>query len=152
MNDNLGTNTMEDRLIDFIYEIERDCERLSQDIISRLCKRAIKKLNKFDSSLAGKTDDYPSSFKFCDVLSVELQSSCYEEINPFLRDFIDNTLYDEYNELSQVERFIVDHSVCAEKCECDCDAVLRNIDSEFHKMLDEQYYTKKIQHFVERWY
>ena len=101
MNDNCNNNTMEDKLIGFIYEIEKDCDRLSQDIISRLCKRAIRKLNKFDSCLAGKTDDYPSSFKFCDVLSVELQSCCYEEINPFLRDFIDDTLYNEYNELPQ---------------------------------------------------
>ena len=142
---------MEDKLIGFIYEIEKDCDRLSQDIISRLCKRAIRKLNKLDSCLAGKTDDYPSSFKFCDVLSVELQSCCYEEINPFLRDFIDDTLYNEYNELPQVDRFIVDHSVCAENYECDYDAVLGNIDSTFHKMLDEHYYTKKIQHFVEKW-
>ena len=83
---------MEKDYMDFIYEIENDCNTLSRDIISRLCKRAIKQMNKINSYNAGSTDDYPSSFTFFDILSIELQSKSYEEINTFLSDVVHNSL------------------------------------------------------------
>jgi hypothetical protein len=58
---------------------------------------------------------------FFDVLSIELQSKSYEEINPFLRDYVEDTLDNEYNHLPPVERFVLDHSECAENLECDID-------------------------------
>lgn len=138
--------------MDFVYEIERDCEALSPDIISRLCKRAIKKMNKVNSYLAGSTDDYPSSFTFFDILSIELQSKCYEEINHYLRDFVDNTLDDEYDKLPPLERFVLDHSECAANLDCDIEAVQTKIYETFHEMLNKHWTTKKIQKFEERGY
>lgn len=79
----IGEKEAEDSHIDFIFEFERDCNDLSRDIVSRLCKRAIKKMNKLESTLAGSTDDYPSSLSFFDILSVELQTKYYDEINTF---------------------------------------------------------------------
>lgn len=138
--------------IDYIYAFERECDQLSRDIVTRLCKRAIKKMNKVDSYLAGSTDDYPSTFSFFDILSIELQTKSYEEINPHLRNFIEGTLEDEYNNLPPLEMFVLDHSECAEHLECDIDAVQNKIYSTFHKMLNKHWETKKIQRFEERWY
>lgn len=142
---------MENDYIDYIYAIERECDQLSRDIVTRLCKRAIKKMNKVDSYLAGSTDDYPSTFTFFDILSIELQIKSYEEINPFLRDFVEGTLDDEYNNLPPLEMFVLDHSECAEHLECDIDAVQNKIYSTFHEMLNKHWGTKKIQRFEERW-
>lgn len=143
---------MERNYIDFVYEIERDCDTLSQPIISRLCKRAIKVMNKKASYFAGSTDDYPQSFTFFDILSIELQSKTYEEINPFLRDFVENTLDNEYDKLSALESFVLDHSECAVNMECDIDAVHNKIYGAFHELLNEHWTSKKIQKFTEKWY
>lgn len=32
------------------------------------------------------SDDFPSSFNFFDVLSIEFQSKCFDEINPHLEE------------------------------------------------------------------
>lgn len=149
---NLKNKKMENDYIDFIYDIERECETLSKDIVSRLCKRAIKNMNKLNSCLAGSTDDYPSSFTFFDVLSIELQSKSYEEINPFLHDYVEDTLDNEYKNLPPLERFVLDHSECAENLECNVEAVHGKIYNAFHELLNEHWKTKKIQKFEENWY
>lgn len=143
---------MEKDYMDFIYEIENDCNTLSRDIISRLCKRAIKQMNKINSYNAGSTDDYPSSFTFFDILSIELQSKSYEEINPFLSDFVHNSLDNEYDKLPPLEKFVLNHSECAENLQCDIEAVHSKIYSVFHEMLNKHWATKKIQAFEEKWF
>jgi len=143
---------MDNDYIDFVYNLERECDMLSSDIVSRLCKRAIKKMNKQDSYLAGSTNDYPSSFTFFDILSVELQSKSFEEINPFLRDFVEDTLNSEYEKLPSLERFVLDHSEFAEHLECDIEAIHRKIYNSFHEMLNKHWETKKIQSFEEKWF
>ncbi len=142
---------MKNDYIGFVYEFERDCEELSKDIISRLCKRAIKRMNQLDSYLAGSTDDYPASFSFFDILSIELQSKSYDEINPHLQSFVESTLDDEYDMLPPLESFVLDHSECAEHAECDFEAVKRKIYCVFNDMLNKHWETKKIQDFESRW-
>lgn len=141
----------EDKALDFVYEIERDCDKLSKDIIVRLCKRAIKEMNKQPATLAGSTDDYPARFTFFDILSIELQSKTYAEINPFLEQFVENTLDSEYDKLSPIEQFVLDHSECAGNCECDYQAVKRKIYGAFHEMLNEHWTIAKIQNFLLRY-
>lgn len=138
---------MEKSHIDYIFEIERDCDALSRDIISRLCKRAINKMNKLHPTLAGSTDDYPSSFSFFDILSIELQTKSYNEINPHLQDFVEGTLDNEFDNLPLLERFVLEHSECSEHLECDIDAVHNKIYKSFHELLNEHWTRKKIQQF-----
>ena len=136
--------------LDLIYEIERECNTLSRDIIIRLCKRAIKEMNKQDAYLAGSTDDYHSSFSFFDILSIELQEKCYDEINPFLGDYVHSTLYSEYEKLPAIEKFVIDHSDFADHLECDLQAIKSNIYEVFRAMLNKHYTTRKIQTFLSR--
>lgn len=142
---------MERECIDFIYEIERDCVALSREIIDRICKRAIRRMNKEEKESpvrwASMTDDFPESFSFFDVLSVEIQYNYYDEINPHLRDYIENVLEDEYEKTSAIEQFVLDHSECAEHFECDYEAVQRKLFDAFHDMLNAHWQTKKIQEF-----
>ena len=135
--------------IDFVYEIESDCNQLSQDIISRLCKRAIKEMSKqLPPHIVPIVDGYPAGFSFFDVLSIELQSKFYDEINPFLQDYIETVLDNEYKKLPALERFVLDHSECAEHLRCDDQAIENKIYDTFREMLNEHYGVKKIQDYV----
>lgn len=136
--------------IDFITGLEGDCDYYAQDIISRLCKRAIKVMNKQDAYLAGSTDYYPPTFTFYDILSIELQEKCYEEINPYLQDFVETSLDNEYEKLPALERFVLDHCVHDEHLKCDTRAIEGKIYDSFHAMLNEHYETRKIQDYLIR--
>lgn len=136
------------KYIDFILGFERECNSLSEDIITRLCKRVIKQLNKKLPDPIGLTDDYPASFNFYDILSIEIQSAYYEEINPYLRNCIEDSLEVEYEKLPDIERFIVDHSECSENLECDHEAIEMKIFNTFHELLNVHYNTKKIQDYI----
>lgn len=147
---------MEKEYIDFVYEIEQECDTLSRDIIERICKRAIRRMNKEEKEspvrFSSMTDDFPKRFSFFDVLSVKIQSNYYDEINPHLRNYIENVLEDEYKKTSAIEQFVLDHSECAEHLECDYEAVQQKLFDAFHDKLNEHWQTKKIQEFeLNRW-
>ena len=65
-----------------IQEVQDQCEYFAKGIINSLCKRAIRKINSWNIHIG--TDDYPSSFNFFNILSIEYQSKCYDEISPCL--------------------------------------------------------------------
>ncbi len=142
---------MESELTNFVYKINRECEALSHDIIVNICKRAIRKMNKqekvFPARFFSISDDFPKHFSFFDILSVEIQSKYYDEINPHLQDYIENVIEDEYNSLSAIEKFVLDHSECTEKRECDFHAVQNKLFKAFNDILNEHWQIKKIQNF-----
>lgn len=70
----------------------------------------------------------------------------------FLQDYVESTLVDEFDNLPILERFVLEHSECAEHLECDIDAVHRKIFHTFYKMLNTHWLCKKTQRFEEkRW-
>ena len=77
-----------------IQEVQDQCEYFAKGIINSLCKRAIRKINSWNIHIG--TDDYPSSFNFFNILSIEYQSKCYDEISPCLEDAIEGVLDNEY--------------------------------------------------------
>ena len=83
---------------------------MAENIITRLCKRAMREMNQLEATMAGSTDDYPKDFKFIDILSIELQDKIAEEINPFLEDYIWAALETEQNNLSSEESFILEQA------------------------------------------
>ena len=134
--------------IDLIYQFEGDCKKLSEDIISRLCKRAIATLKTVDSDLIDRYHSFPKNFNFWDILSIEIQSRTYEEIALGLEEGIDEVLEMEFNNLPAIERTILEYSECAEGLECNLVAVFSNIRSELFGMCDKHYYTAEIQNFI----
>lgn len=95
-----------------------------------ICKRVIKRLNKeIDSFCLYGADDFPVKFNTFDILSIQIQSMLMDEINPKLDDYLIDIIEDE-----------------AEKAGCDSDGLY----DAFRKMLDEHYYIKKIQIFVDK--
>ena len=140
----------ENKDFDFICQFESECQSYAKDIILRICKKAIKVMNQQKATLAGSTDDYPNGFTFFDILSIELQDRCYDEINPFLEDFVMNTLENEYDKIKGIEKLVLEYSECTENSECDIDKVKRNIHERFHTILNQHYSIKKIQNYIER--
>lgn len=145
-------NTKSQQLIiesyeDFINGIERDCEEMSRKILEQLCKRAIKKMNKLESYLAGSTDDYPSGFTFFDILSLELETRTYDEINPYLQDYVEDTLFQEYEDLPRMERFIIDHSESWAMIDSDYDAIKKKIYESFNNLRMQHLSLKKIENY-----
>ena len=128
-----------------LEDIQDQCELFAGDIITRLCKRAIRKMNSWDVKIG--TDDYPASFKFFDILSIEYQSKTYDEISPFLEDAIDGALAYEYENLSPRDRFFVDYSRCYYDNGYDPLSIEQLIHNRFNELLNEHWETKKISNF-----
>lgn len=135
---------------EYITLVEDRCHSMAESIITRLCKRAIREMNQLEATMAGSTDDYPKDFKFIDILSIELQDKVEEEINPFLEDYIWNTLDAERNRLSPEESFILEQAYLDYQYNVDDAEVTSQIRSRFHELLNEHYELKKIQKFIDR--
>ena len=135
---------------EFINHLENKCYKMAGHIITRLCKRAMREMNQLEATMAGSTDDYPSSFKFIDILSIELQDRTEEEINPFLEDYVWTTLEEERQKLSSEETFILEQAYLDYQYEVDYSEITSQIRSRFYELLNEHYELKKIQNFIER--
>lgn len=131
-----------------LVNIEDSCRDLAKDVIDKACKRAIRQMNKWDAALIDPAENYPSTFRVFDILSVELQSNYYDDINPMLEDAVENILWGEYKELPYQERFFVEHSECS-TCEyLDDGQILKLLNEHFMELINEHWAnTKKIQDF-----
>ena len=156
-----GFNNNEDKAIKFVCELENRCDSLSEGIIEMVCKRSIKRMNNWKGDLTwgkykihwtGKDSlmdgDFPKNFTFFDILSIQIQNYSYDEINPHLEDAIKGVLEYEYRELDELQRLVLDYSVCSEDFECNFFGLVDKIFKCFHEMLNEHWYkTKKITNF-----
>lgn len=133
-----------------VQEIQSGCQGLADEIITKICKRAIKTINLWARNYIGFGEDYPTKFTVFDVLSVELQSKYYEELNPFIRDAIAGALENQYDSLSSQESFILDYSECFDNNGIDKEAIQNRIFEKFNELLNEHYQLRKIQDFEER--
>lgn len=133
-----------------VQEIQSGCREFSDEIITKICKRAIKTINSWGPNIIDFGEDYPTKFTVFDVLSIELQSKCYEDLNPFIRDAVDGALENQYDSLSPLESFILDYSECFDHNGFDKEAIQSKIHEKFNELLNEHYQLRKIQDFEER--
>ncbi len=132
-----------------IIDIEKGCKRLSEDIIRKLCKRAIRKMNSKMSCVSwASSDDFPSSFNFIDVLSIEFQSKCFDEINPHLEEYIISSLDCELDKLPEIEKFIMCNLEHYEYGYDGLNCTINGVWDYFISMLTEHYSTVKISTYM----
>jgi hypothetical protein len=74
-----------------------------------------------------------------------LETRTYEEINPFLQDYVEGVVISEYENLPKQERFIVDHSDYFEENTND---VENKIIRQFNAFRIEHVNTKKIENYL----
>lgn len=134
----------EQRLVD----IESSCRNFAKEVIDKACKRAIRQMNKWTAALLDPMEKFPSTFRVFDILSVELQSNYYCDINPMLEDTVENLLWGEYKELPYKERFFVEYSECSYSDCLDDGQILKLLQDHFMELINEHWAnTKKIQDF-----
>lgn len=133
-----------------VQEIQSGCQEFADEIITKICKRAIKTINLWGRNYIGFGEDYPIKFTVFDVLSIELQSKYYEELSPFIRDAIAGALENQYDSLSSQESFILDYSECFDNNGIDKESIQNRILEKFNELLNEHYQLRKIQDFEEK--
>ncbi len=129
--------------------IERECTHFADEVITTVCKRAIRQMNTWPRDTACVCDEYPSGFKFFDILSIELQSNYYCDISPLLEDAVENALWNEYKDLSAQEKFFIYNMECSTKDILDDNDIQRLLNDRFRELLNEHWQLKKIQNFEE---
>lgn len=133
--------------IDLVYEIEEQCEYFAKDIRARICNDIIASLNK---STGIEGDDYDAlGMTYFDKLAIKYQSRSLEEISDGFEDILNNMIDVEYDNLSPIERHIMDYSCCSTRMECDIEASKNKIMTDLCKIIDEHYYTEVVQKFVD---
>ena len=133
--------------IDLVYEIEEQCEYFAKDIRARICNNIIASLDKC-TGLEG--DDYDVlGMTYFDKVAIKYQSCSLEEIGDSFDDTINGMIDVEYDNLSPIERYIMDYSCCSSRMECDIEASKCKILADLCKIIDEHYYTEVVQIFVD---
>ena len=133
--------------IDLVYEIEEQCEYFAKDIRARICNNIIEGLNKC-SGLEG--DDYDAlGMTYFDKVAIKYQSCSLEEISDGFEDILNNMIDVEYDNLSPIERHIMDYSCCSTRMECDIEASKNKIMTDLCKIIDEHYYAEVVQKYVD---
>jgi hypothetical protein len=133
--------------IDLVYEIEEQCEYFAKDIRARICNDIIASLNK---STGIEGDDYDAlGMTYFDKLAIKYQSRSFEEMGNGFDDIINGMIDVEYDNLSPIERHIMDYSCCSTRMECDIEASKSKIMADLCKMIDEHYYTEVVQKYVD---
>lgn len=133
--------------IDLVYEIEGQCEYFAKDIRARICNDVIASLNK---STGIEGDDYDAlGMTYFDKVAIKYQSCSLEEISDGFEDILNNMIDVEYDNLSPIERHIMDYSCCSSRMECDIEASKSKIMADLCKMIDEHYYTEVVQKYVD---
>ena len=133
--------------IDLVYEIEGQCEYFAKDIRARICNDIIASLNK---STGIEGDDYDAlGVTYFDKVAIKYQSCSLEEIGDGFDDIINEMIDVEYDNLSPIERHIMDYSCCSSRMECDIEASKCKILADLCKIIDEHYYTEVVQKYVD---
>lgn len=137
---------MEDQQL--IEKIEKECEELSAEIISKSVKRIFRGLNSMGAETL--SEDYPTRFTFVDVLSIECQTKSWEEIHPALHETIWNYIDSEIQELPKYESLTLRLTSVYEYGDNDVTYITNKLYEAFCDALNDHYEkTKKIQRFVE---
>ena len=133
--------------IDLVYEIEGQCEYFAKEIRARICNDIIASLNK---STGIEGDDYDAlGVTYFDKVAIKYQSCSLEEISDGFEDILNEMIDVEYDNLSPIERHIMDYSCCSTRMECDIEASKNKIMADLCKMIDEHYYTEVVQKYVD---
>lgn len=135
-----------------LSELEQQCERLSEPILNRMGWRIIKKMGKQMANTDIDQDFADLGLSFFDQLSIYYQSRTYEEIMFGFDDYVDETIEAEIDNLPEIDRLILEHRdlEALSKGEME-DRIFADVKNEVSSIIDQHYYTTRIQRFVDRY-
>lgn len=137
-----------------IESLEKQCRRLSQPILNRIGWRIIRRVGKDMEKANMNIDDDMAELglSFFDQLSIYYQNRTYAEIMFGLDDYLDDIIDAAIDDLTEIDRLILEHRslYALSKGEME-DLIFIDIKSEVSSIIDQHYYTTRIQRFVDRY-
>ena len=135
-----------------LYDLEQQCKGLAEPILNRMGWRIIRKMGKqmvntdIDQDLAGL------GMSFFDQLSIYYQTRTYEEIMFGFDDYLDDLIQAEIDDLTEIDRLILEHRDlhALSRLEME-DRIFGDVKKAVSSIVDQHYYTKRIQRFVDRY-
>ncbi len=137
-----------------IESLEQQCSLLSRPILNRMGWRIIRRIGKtMERSNMDIDDDMAGlGLSFFDQLSIYYQNRTYAEILFGFDDFLDDTIQTEIDELTEIDRLVLDHrnldTLARGEME---DQIFLDVKKEVSHIIDQHYYTTRIQRFVDRY-
>lgn len=137
-----------------IESLEKQCRRLSQPILNRIGWRIIRRIGKDMEKANMNIDDDMAGLglSFFDQLSIYYQNRTYPEIMFGLDDYLDGIIDAAIDDLTEIDRLILDHRslYVLSKGEMQ-DRIFVDIKNEVSSIIDQHYYTTRIQRFVDKY-
>ena len=137
-----------------IESLEEQCRRLSQPILNRIGWRIIRRIGKDMEKANMYIDDDMAGLglSFFDQLSIYYQNRTYAEIMFGLDDYLDDIIDAAIDDLTEIDRLILEHRslYALSKGEME-DRIFIDIKNEVSSIIDQHYYTTRIQRFVDRY-
>lgn len=137
-----------------IENLEKQCRRLSQSILNRIGWRVIRRIGKEMERAPIEIDDDMAGLglSFFDQLSIYYQNRTYAELLFGFDDYLDDTIQAEIGKITEIDRLILEHrdldSLAKGEME---DRIFLDVKKEVSSIIDQHYYTTRIQRFVDRY-
>ena len=143
-----------DRKVDILGKVQETLRHTSQQLVSRMAKSISMALNKSMSSYVDEVLSY-RKMNFIDMISVKHQTMSYEEMMIGFKEELDARMEAQIEALSSSEWLVFQFRDANLYYEKGKDAVVSSIKedilSEFGRLLDEHFRTKRMQNFLERY-
>ena len=144
------------RLQGYISAFERECSDTCGDVFTGACQRAIVRMNKeVTPESVGNDGAIGNDFTPFEVLSI---SVChlgydYEEINPYLPNYISDILEDECDKFSSSDLLVIEYGECVYRGNYGMydfhTELLNRMTDTFYGLLEDTYNSDKVQQFCE---
>ena len=143
-----------DRKVDILNKVQETLHLASRQLITRMAKSMLMALNKTMSSYVDEVLAY-RKMNFIDMVSVKHQTMSYEEMMIGFKEELDVRIEAQIDTLSSSEWLVFQFRDANLYYEKGKDAVVSTIKedilSEFGRLLDEHFQTKRMQNFLERY-
>lgn len=143
-----------DRKVDILDEVQNTLRNASRQLVTRMAKSMSMALNKSMSSYVDEVLAY-RKMNFIDMISVKHQTMSYEEMMIGFKEELDARIEAQIETLSFPEWLVFQFRDANLYFEKGKDAVVSSIKedilSEFGRLLDEHFLTKRMQGFLERY-
>lgn len=145
------------KLQGYVSAFEHECRNACDDIFKCACRRAIARMNKEVTPESVRNGGaIGNGFTPFEVLSV---SVChlgydYEEINPYLPDYISDILEDECDKFSSSDLLVIEYGECIYRGTYGMydfhTELLNRMTDTFYGLLEDTYTSDKVQNFCNK--
>lgn len=132
--------------------LEARCEDLSINILNRMSWRVIRKIKKQMASSDIDDGLAKLGMDILDQMSIYHQTRTYEEFLFGFDDYLNEVIQAEIDRIPEIEQLILEHrDICALSKGEMGNKIFADVKKAVSSIIDQHYYTSRIQRFVERY-